>query len=196
VDVDTQAKAVAKRVISNSNYASLYFGYFEASTDFLSANDGRLDHDAEQMLLMLRVGLPRLSALCLCRLWDKPGKDRHSLLALTKIITFAKAAGARDQSFIRECRKLSNSELISGLTRFRNTDLAHNLPLPVKGEGLTIERLREILRKTQPMIDRVASILRMPEIHQDEAFQLLMRNGQGFWDLVAHVVVRKRSRNE
>jgi hypothetical protein len=78
VDVDTQAKAVAKRVISNSNYASLYFGYFEASTDFLSANDGRLDHDAEQMLLMLRVGLPRLSALCLCRLWDKPGKDRHS----------------------------------------------------------------------------------------------------------------------
>lgn len=189
------AEAIAKRVIGNCNYASLYFGYFEASDEFRLANKGRLDHDAEQMLLMLRVGLPRLAALCLCRLWDKPGTDRHSLLALTKVAAFAKIAGDCDQSFIRDCRRLGESGLIKDLSRFRNNDLAHNLPLPAKGEGLTIQRLRKVLSETQPMIDRVAKILRLTEIRQDEAFQLLKRNADGFWDLVAAVAVIKNSSN-
>jgi hypothetical protein len=196
VDVDPQAKAIAKRVISNSTYASLYFAYFEVADDFLRSNRSRLDEDAEQMLVMLRISMPRLSALNLCRLWDKPGTDRHSLLALTKNIAFAKLAGVRDRLFIRDCRKFGDSDLIAGLTKFRNTDLAHNLPLPVKGEGLTTKRLQEVLRKTQLLIDQVTSILGMAEIHQDEGYQLSKRNSQGFWDLVAHAVVRMRASNE
>jgi hypothetical protein len=146
------------------------------------------------MLLMLHVGLPRLAALCLCRLWDAPGTDRHSLLALTKIISFAKIAGERDPSFIRDCRRFSHRELIFELVQFRNTDLAHNLSLPAKGKGLTVEKLRQVLLETQTMVDRVVSILEISEIAQNESYQLMKQYPQGFWTLITPVIKKKSSK--
>ncbi len=151
---DPKIKIIAKRIITNGQWASLYLGYFEASNRFLRDNSRRLDDDACEMLNVLDRGLPRLSALCLCRLWDMPGKDRHSLPALIGIAAFSLQANARDPSFIRDCRRLSNGTLIAELRRFRIVDLAHNLQIESNG-GLTINRLREILRTTQPIIDRL-----------------------------------------
>jgi hypothetical protein len=193
MSLDAIAEEIVSRIIRNAHWASLYLSYFESSNTFLRTHHPNLNDDAREFLNVLDRGLPRLSALCLCRLWDPPRTDRYSLPALLRNASFAKLAHDADPSFIRDCGRFQNGHLISGLRRFRIVDLAHNLPFSGADGGFTVDALRETLRGTQAFVDRLVTILNLPEVRQDAIFRHGLENCRQFWELVAPRVCRAES---
>jgi len=165
-------------------WASLYFAYFEGSNAFLRQHNPNLDENAHELLSVLDVGLPRLSALCLCRFWDPPGKDRHSLPAILRDASFAKYVGAKDPLFVKDCARLGQGDLISKLRKFRIVDLAHNLSFNDSDSGFTVDCLREALQQTDSVVDRLVKILEFPDVHQHELLRSKRENCEQFWKLV------------
>jgi len=193
MSIDPGVREIATRVIKNAQWASLYLAYFEGSNRFLRSHHPNLDGDAHELLNVLDRGLPRLSALCLCRLWDLPKTDRHSLPALLAHVSFAKRAGLSDPSFVKDCRRLLNGDLLSRLREFRKTDLAHNLPIEGLSGGFTVDQLRAALRETHIVVDRMVAILKLPNVRQDEIFRDKLENCTQFWRLVEPRVRIKRA---
>jgi hypothetical protein len=189
---DNEIHAIARRVVTNAQWASVYLGYFESSNDALRNKRGRLKCDAEEMLVVLVTGLPRVCSLCLVRLWDLPGSrgDRHSLPALVKIEKFAQLSDQSDRSFLRDCQSFLDSRLCQDLKQFRIVDLAHNLPLGrAEGEGFTYDRLREAVHETQRIVDRLVHILNLSEVNQEAIFQSKKESCDAFWNSVEMRIV-------
>jgi hypothetical protein len=191
--VDDSAKAIAKRIVTNAEWASIYFGYFESSNKFLRGNHHQLDDDAHELLIVLEKGLPRLTATCLCRLWDEPGKDRHSLPALNRNVTFSQLAMDRDRSFVGDCNRMKGSREFQRLKNFRDSDLAHNLTIAPSGSGFTIDELRGVVTQTQSIIDRLTIILSIQGAPQKDIFDIKRLNCDDFWNLVTPIVVKQSS---
>jgi len=184
---DSQSAIIAHRVTTNAQWASVYLAYFEASNEFHRANSALLNADAREMLSVLNRALPRVSSTCLCRLWDQPGTDRHSLLALSKIAEFRSEATTRDPAFIDDCNALSSSNLVSRLRRFRIVDLAHNLAIGSES-GFSYDELRELVRKTQSIADRLSAIMRFSNALQSQIFEMKRNSCESFWDSIRSVI--------
>jgi hypothetical protein len=162
-----------------------------SSNNFLRQHHGRLDGDANELLVVLEKGLPRLAATCLCRLWDPPGKDRHSLPALNRNSTFVHVAKDRDDSFVSDCNRLASGREFLKLSNFRNSDLAHNLTLAEDGEGFTVDELRNVVSRTHDIVDRLTTILKIQSASQKDIFENKRFNCDDFWSLVRPVIVKR-----
>lgn len=189
--INSELSDITQRIVTNGHWASIYLGWFEGCNRFHQKNNDRLDADAGEFLYVLDRGLPRLAALCLCRLWDKPQRknnDLHSLPSLIKLDDFMAIAKERDSSFVMNCNALSDGDCIEKLRRFRIVDLAHNLPFDIGG-GFTLDELREVLLRTQHLLDRLVKILRCESPVQDGGFQVRKNTAECFWQTVSSKVL-------
>jgi hypothetical protein len=159
--------ATIDRVCHNISAASNYFAAHVAFDHSCDADVVDGDDHADRLLETIRVGMPRLAALCLCRAWDSPKQDLVTIWSLRSDQDLSAVLQATDPEFWRSCKKFKKCSEFTKMKSFRNSDLAHNKPLAKESNvhGFSCSDLEVLVRQAASIGDRLIKAAQITNLH-------------------------------